>query len=340
MRIPRFAALATLREQFDGFLSWWLRELREVGEAVLARLVPALARSRVIDVHGSSFAAESSEDIASLPPGTRLILALDPTQALVFEVTFPSAVERDLASATALYLERELPVRAERVYVHTRVKRRNRGARTIVTEVFVVHRELVDGLRARFADAKRPIGRIGVRCGGEVSGDFAPRRPRLGDLRATPLDRRLAAVAASLGVVLVAVICAQWGYERYQVGRELNRLDIAATAARAAQSRFERESKPARQLIAIMARADAADVLAVLSARVPDSGWFYEIEVTPQAGDRMRVTASGFVPTATTFIDMLGKTPEFQGVRLTSASSAGLGSGRDRIQFAARWGRE
>ncbi len=52
----------------------------------------------------------------------------------------------------------------------------------------------------------------------------------------------------------------------------------------------------------------------------------------------MGLKAAGFVPAATMFTDMLAKAPEFQEVRLASATSAGLGTAKDRVQLTARWG--
>ena len=327
----------SLREQCAGLFTWWVRELRDTGEAVLARILPGLASRTVVHLKGSPFDAQPVEVLPELQSGTRIVLALDPKQVLTFDVTVPSVVERDLRSAMGLYLERELPISTDRVHLDMRVKRRDRTSRTIMAELVLVHRSLVERVCRPLSDAGLRIVRVGVQRDGEVIGNLLPRRTRLEQLRMTDLDRRLAAAAAVLAAAVAVVIGAQWAFERYQIAKELSRVQAAAATARALALRYERESRPIADLAELMARPDASDVLTALTKRIPDPSWLYEVEVLPQPGDTMHVKMGGFVPTATVFTDMLAKETEFQDVRLLSASSAGLGSGKDRVQLTARW---
>lgn len=90
-------------------------------------------------------------------------------------------------------------------------------------------------------------------------------------------------------------------------------------------------------MIALMARPDAVDVLRTLTSDIPSDTWMYELEVKGASAPGYQVKLSGYAPTATMFVDALEKRPKFDGVRLVSAASAGIGTARDRLTVTARF---
>ena len=338
-------AVLAVRAEAVAFVSWWLHELRDCAEAMLARVAPGLARPVTVNFkRGAAYvtAAATSEPQLLAPiegaRNTRAVLVLDGSDALIHEIVLPAAVERDLERAIDLHLERELPVARDRVCVHSQVVRRDREHRRITVRLIVVHRERVERARDRVVECGlRPV-RIGVAVSAdEVAGNLLPRRARPDRLRVTPVDRRLALVAGALLLVAGVLITGQWIYERVQVGKELDRVEALAGNADGTARQVARQSTGGTALIGLMSKADALDVLTTLTTSVPTDSWAYEMDVAPSQGGGMQVKLSAFAPAAAVLVDVLEKSPELEQVRLVSSTSAGVGTGKDRMRVTAQW---
>jgi hypothetical protein len=256
----------------------------------------------------------------------------------VSEIAFPLAVEREIDRAVDLHLERELPLPRDRACVDWHVLRRDRIARRIVVRMFVSHRGRVESLRdAILAKGLRPIRVAVTDASGELLGNLLPRRNRTERLRITPLDRRLAAVAATLVCVAAGITGAQWFYERAEVKDEVERVRALAVTTESLTRRLRDESAPATALIGIMRKPDAVDVLTSLTSSAPQDSWAYELDIKPAQAGGYQVKFGGFAPAATMLVDTLEKTPQFENVRLVTAASAGLGTTRDQLQLTARF---
>jgi hypothetical protein len=337
----------TVRAEATALMSWWMHELRDCAEALLARIAPGLARPLVVQFDGDApVVANAAGELTPLalpegPPHHRIARAtvvLAEREALVHELVFPAAVERDLDSVVDLQLERELPLRREQVCLHSQILRRDREHNRITVRIIAVHRQRIEEVQRRTVEhGLRPV-RIGVALhSGEVCGNLLPRRARADQLRVTQLDRRLATAASALAFVTGAVIAGQWIYERAQVNKELVRVQMLARAADLAARELGRQSRSGTSLIAVMERADALDVLSALTTSVPTDSWAYELEVAPGQNGVLQVKLDGFAPIAGTLVTVLEKTPGIDHVRLVSAASAGIGTGKDRLKLTARW---
>ena len=338
-------AVLALRAEAAAFVSWWLHELRDCAEALLARVAPRLARPVTVnfkrdDAYVTSAAMSEPQLLEPIEGqrSTRAVLVLESVDALIHEIVLPAAVERDLERAIDLHLERELPVARERVCVHSQVVRRDPEHHRITVRLIVVHRERVERARDRVVECGlRPV-RIGIAVSpDEVIGNLLPRRARPDRLRVTPMDRRLAVIAGALAMVSGVLITGQWIYERVQVGKELDRVRALASSADSTARHVARQSTGGTALIGLMSKADALDVLTTLTSTVPTDSWAYEMDVAPSQGGGMQVKLSAFAPTATVLVDVLEKSPELEQVRLVSSASAGVGTGKDRMRVTARW---
>ncbi len=282
--------------------------------------------------------------------GTRTTLGLDRRSVLIHDLEFPSAVQRDLEAAIQLYAERELPVSSQLVCLDWRVVHRDRQRQRVSVRMFAAHRGVVDQLYERARGwGLRPV-RIAVaeveseanagtdaKPAGDLVGNFRPTASGVARMHITSLERRLGFGAAALGAAALLVILGQSLYERRVVGGELRRTERVAQTSADLARRFNLESAAAVALTRTMAEPDAADALADLTTAIPTDSWIYELEISPAQGREMQLRLSGFTPTATQFADLLAKRPQIKSVRLVSATSAGLGTGKDRLQIAARW---
>lgn len=321
------------------FISWWVFELWEVAEVVLARLAPGLAKPILLRVkEGELLLDDAPFEKLEHSRKARTILALDSEAVLTHDVTFPAAVEQSLEQVVALHLERELPLSRDRLCVEWSVVRRYENAGRIVVRLLAAHREQVERARALAMEkGLRPV-RIGMfQPDGTLSGNLLSARPA-GDLfRLTLRDSRVGIAAVALALGAIGVIGAQWIYERHHVGRELERVRALAAESETLERRIQSESEGVARLARLTREPDAVDVLAQLTTSVPQDSWTYDLEVSPAKGGGYQIRMAGFVPTATMFVDLLEKEPHLEQVRLVSASSAGLGSGKDHLRVTARW---
>ncbi|MEP7246140.1 MAG: hypothetical protein ABI885_21005 [Gammaproteobacteria bacterium] len=338
--------MARARAELAALIAWWLHELRDIGEGIVLRVAPKFARRLVVQFDGAACChwtpagLQALDDVESVR-GMRAVVVLRPQDVLRHDLALPAAVAVELDSAIDLQLERELPLPRASVLLDWKVVRRDAGRKLVFVRLIVVRRECIERIRDQAATLElRPV-RIGAASAtGAIEGNLLPRRIRPERLRLTSLDQRLLRGAALLALVTGLTVASQWVYERRNVDRELVRESVVARRVTTLTRQLEQDARPAHFLINLMRETDAVDVLSALTTRVPTDSWVYELDVGPQKEGALQVRFDGFVPTATMFVDMLEKTPEFERVRLVSASSAGLGSGKDRVRIAAAWSKK
>jgi hypothetical protein len=335
------AGSQVLQLEVESLLSWWMHELREVAEALLSRVAPRLVRPLVVRVEGDGLLVQgecATPEQLEVLRGSRAIGVIEPEHALAHELHLPASVERDMDRALDLYMERELPLPRDRMCVDWEVVRRDRAHHRIVVRLLAVHRERVERLRDTLASHGLRVVRIAARApGDELLGRLQPRERQAARFRLTALDRRLAMAAAALAAITVCVVAGQWMHERWSLRGELATARELASRSASLTTRLREDSRPAVALAQLTRTPDAADVLIRLTETVPVDTWAYELEVKPEPSGSYQVKVGGFAPAATTLVDTLEKSPQFNQVRLISATSAGLGTTRDRLQLTAKW---
>ena len=355
-------AMSRLRVEIGAFAGWWAQELREAGEAVLARLAPRLmthtlirlerAGGSVWTIRGAqrervcSFVRDASgawprelepPQAAAAVRGTKAVFGFAAEFVLTHKLVLPASVERELEQVIALQLERDCPMPLDQVYVDRRAGKRSRTGTKLEVNVLIVQRERVERVRelARLWGVR--LARIGMSSGPDnVIGDFLRTPANEGLFRLTRTDRRLGVAAVVLAVLCTAVIAFQWSYERVMVGRELRTLREPATAAEMLARQLKTDATPAEELVGLMRQPDALDVLTTLTESTPKDTWFYDLDITAQWPQIPHVKLSGFAPVATMLVGALQNTGKLADVRLVSATSAGLGSAQDRLQLTAQ----
>lgn len=355
-------AMSRLRVELGAFVAWWAQELREAGEAVLARLAPRLITHTLIRLEpdgGSVWTIRGAqrERVCSFvrdasgawprelePPeagaavrGTKAVFGFSPQHVLTHKLVLPASVERELEQVIDLQLERDCPMPLDQVYVDRRAGKRLRIGTKLEVNVLIVQRERVERVRELVRLWGLRLARIGMISGSDtVIGDFLRTPATQGPFRLTRTDRRLGVMAVILAVVCTAVIAFQWGYERVVVGRELRTLREPATTAEMLARQLKVDAASAEALVGLMRQPDALDVLTTLTEGTPKDTWFYDLDITAQWPQIPHIKLSGFTPVATMLVGTLQNSGTLAEVRLVSAASAGLGSAQDRLQLTAQ----
>ncbi|MEJ1962977.1 MAG: PilN domain-containing protein [Gammaproteobacteria bacterium] len=337
MRLPMW--WLRIWPEITALIAWWLRELHEIVESLAERLLPGWAKPVLVRLEsgaivevGKDSPLEADDDRA----GARAILLLSSSQVLNHEISLPLATERELDAAIDLHLERELPLPRAQVCIHWRVVSRDRAKRRLLVGVHVAHRSQIEKLGEMLTARGLRLSRVAVATGpDDFEGDLLPQRSHARPFRITRLDRRLALIGFALGIVTCSVVACQWIFERTRVNAELARVGTQAQRARNLAHDLGHGAAGPEALIALMARPDAVDVLRTLTSEIPSDTWMYELEIRASSTPGYQVKLGGYAPAATMFVDALEKRPKFDGVRLVSAASAGIGTARDRLTVTA-----
>ena len=348
--------------QFGLFANWWMHELREAAEAVLARVAPrwvtrALVRleaegGTLWTIRGThrecvcSFARDPAgawpqepgpPEVMGAWRGTKTTIGFAPDFVLTQKLSLPASVERELDQIVALQLERECPMPLDQVYVDRKACKRSADGAKLEVTVLIIPRERVDRIRDLARTWGVRVARVGmISESGDVTGNFLHTPAAFGTPRFTKVDRRLAISAIILAVASTALSGFQWGYERVTVGRRLDELQVPAAAAARLARQLKTDAAPAEALVSLMRQPDALDVLAAVTRDTPKDSWFYDLDISAQWPQVPRIKLSGFAPVATMLVATLQSSGNLTDVRLVSATSAGLGSGQDRLQLTAQ----
>lgn len=362
MRLRWHEAGARIGAEATALLTWWIEELRAFGEGLLGRIAPrSLTRTvielnasggRVLTVRGKErqgvldFSCdapgawpEDPERFASVGgiEGTQAVAALASEFALVHHIVLPRALEREIDQVVPLQLERELPLAADRVALDWRALKRPRTEPRLTVEVLIVHRAVLERVQSLARALRVRLVRVGIASDStRVTGNLLGASHRVSAFRLNGTEARLALSAGALAVLWGLLIGGQWIYERARVGRALKEAAPHALHVDHLNEQLSEEAAPAAALVTLMREPDALDVLTALTEAVPKDSWAYELDISAPSPESAEVRASTFTPTATMLVDLLGRSPQFEHVKLISATSAELFSG-DRLTLTARW---
>lgn len=357
----------------DGFLAWWLAELRALAPRRARR--PARRRATVLHYRdgvirvleprrdgaseAGSFLLEPPRAAADhrlparldrLAPAALLerlrrrrglILRLAPEHGLLARDLLPAGAEAELAAIVEHRLDTLTPWTAEQACFDVEITGR-RGDGRLEVVVAAVQRALVQRIRERLAELGLEVERVDL---GEAEGPLAARFDLARDEpRAAGGALRMAAAgAAALLVLLGAALAGSEIHARSVVLAERERA-AAALRARLAdlpelRGRLEllrREAGLAAERL--RAAPSALAVLEELSRALPDEAFLSELEL---AGDRLRI--AGFATSASPLVPLLEALPALEDVRFQAPSSktvvAAAGGGRrevERFVLAAR----
>jgi len=98
---------------------------------------------------------------------------------------------------------------------------------------------------------------------------------------------------------------------------------------------LETESKPIAMLHDLMAQPTAVDGLVAVSGALPRDSWIYQADIRILAKG-VSLHIEGYTPSSTTLLQALQGGGQLEAIELVEATSAGVGSGSERIEMKAR----
>ena len=347
------------------FFGWWFGELSACVPAVLRRLVAGrrrrlylLLRDEVTDLYEESggkprvFASleQDAPDAAARVLLQRLhkgpwaeILAVIPAErALRRRLQLPLAVAENLRESIGFDIDRLTPFRAEEVVYQARIAGIDRQRAQVTCELTVVPRATVDAALKRTNLLGIRPDRVAVEPeedGTAPPGGAAPSPIYLPVVLGGRVDRwlpwRLPAALAGL-IVLLTLAGLYLHFDRSDTV-------LAAYAAETAKYRKAADAAAKlREQVQTLARTRAAaatqrealplvvDVLAELTARLPDDTWLTDLRLSDA-----HMQLSGYASSAATLVPIIENSPMFEGARLSGPVLPDESMQRERFSIEA-----
>jgi len=343
------------------FLAWWLSELREVF-ASLVRLVTSGRAVRVIvgNAGGQAkfyeraagelreFLAAASQDgnwpaevAAELARremvGARTALSLPAHEILLREFELPLAVERQLASAVDLQLERALPLPLASVLTDRRIVARNKQRGALTVRVAIARRDVVERWRAQLLEWRLVPVVIGtVSAVGESETNFLRRRRDPVRWTFSRADKRWSWAATGGVAACLLLAPAQWLYERHVVGREVTRVHEVAARTAAERDALLARIRPLAWMRGNASAPAAAETLATLSSSIPVDAWFHFVDINARPGKPVSVKLIGNARSANELVGRLRAVPGVQAVD-SKNSFTGEFIGQERLELSFQY---
>lgn len=325
------------------FLGWWLGELREAFASVVRLVTSGRAVHAVVHITngqaklsqrvGSELREATLEELAD----ARAALSLPPNEVLIREFELPLAVERHLAGALDLQLERALPLPLTAVHTDRRIVARDRQRGVLGVRVAIARRDVVDRWRTQMLEWRLQPAAIGVvGAAGEIETNFLRRRRDPIRWTLSRTDRRWLWAAAAGLAACVLLAPAQWLYERRVVGRELTNLHQAAAKTAAQREALLARMRPLAWLRTTASAPAAAETLATLSGSVPADAWFHFVDINARPGNPVSIRLIGNARSASDLVGSLRVLPGVQAID-SKTSFTGEFLGQERLELSFQY---
>jgi hypothetical protein len=347
--LARFAADA--RQEALALAAWWLQEMKELLADLRHRLTPKQPTSSVLrvseagdcvleqswsDREPTSTALADSDDTAAARlagfSGVRTRVLLPESWVLIRRLHLPVTASSRLDEIVGLHLERELPLPGAAVHVDWQPVAGEVAGGSICVEIAVVRRDTIKRLAAKAAAHGLRMSTVGL-----GAFDFNRRsRPR----SAVVIDGRSRVAAAAVGclaLLYVAIVAAQWTYERVQVSRELAASAPAAESVEGLTEQLRARQGPLATVQRLIDAPSATHVLLALTKTIGTDSWVQQAEIGIPLGGPATARLSAWTPSAATLIATLEAAPEFEQAQLLSAGGGTAGASPDRAEITVVW---
>ena len=348
------------------FFGWWFGELRACIPPVLRRLVAGrrrrlylLLRDDVTDLYEES--AGKPHALASLEqdapdaaarvllqrlqdkgPWAEILAVIPAERALRRRLQLPLAVAENLRESVGFDIDRLTPFRAEEVVYQARIAGIDRQRGQVVCDLTVVPRATVDAVLKRAGLLGIRPDRVAVEP--EEAGTASPAETAaapiylpvaLGGRVDRWLPWRLPAALAGLVLLLAAA----------GLYLHFDRSDSVLAAYAGETAKYRKAADAAaklREQVQTLARTRAAaatqrealplmvDVLAELTARLPDDTWLTDLRLSDA-----HMQLSGYASSAATLVPVIENSPMFQGARLSGPVLPDASMQRERFSIEA-----
>jgi hypothetical protein len=95
------------------------------------------------------------------------------------------------------------------------------------------------------------------------------------------------------------------------------------------------QGEPIMLLHEVMQQPSAAEGLVAVSSALPHDSWIYQADIRA-LGTGVSVNLEGYTPSATSLLQGLESSGRLDAIELIEATSAGSGSGSERVELKAR----
>ena len=321
----------------NAFIAWWLHELRETWRAASERFASGQSRHFVIDLaekrDGSTVLDESIG--TDVPTKTAATVLLPESCVLKCELRLPPMGERDVARVVELQLERKLPLPREQLYVDWRV-REVLADRARIVDVVMARRTVVDGFRESVrARGWRPVAITTKEPAGREHFNLLPAPTRRLSFAVGTRERYLAWSAVGLVFLYIVVAIGKGWLDRTSVGDDLEKARVQTTKIEQQRALLVTEGRPIALLHEVMLQPSAADGLVAVSSALPHDSWIYQADIRALPSG-VAVNLEGYTSSSTSLLQGLEGSGRLEAIELVEATSAGVGSGSERVQLKAR----
>lgn len=352
-----------VREECVTLAHWWLHEMRETAADLAQRWAPGRPHRTTIYLTSTTGRVEQQwrdgrvrstefqrtqngtpnplwRDLLpddSAADDTPVHVVLPRSDILLRRVRLPAGAESSLAAVVELHLERELPVARDQVHVDWRIEARIPDGAKIDVTIAVIKRSDIERLLDAMSHWKLRVLSIGVAMDADRTAfNLAPRRRILRPTgRLASIDRWLTISAAALIVIYAGLVGAQWMRERFVVDASLAMTNVPAQRVERMRAQLKMRSEPLSTLLRLMQLPSSAEILADLTATMPNDSWLPQLEIHV-LDDSASLKLTAITPAAALLVDRLERSPHIDSVELQSSTAAGLVQ-QDRVELSAHW---
>lgn len=270
----------------------------------------------------------------------RARLCLSRQDALVRKVTMPAATEENLAQVLAFEMDRLTPFRPEEVYFDHRVVSRDAAAGTLLVQMALARREIVDAGVDALRDLGVSVQGVAVAEDGPAGGgalDLLPSERR-GD-RETRRERTVKVVlmVAVAGLFLAALVLPAW-LKRERVVAILPVMGKAQSAAQSTDALARELEQQVADYNFLLARKHgtppALAYLEDVSRLLPDTTWVQQFDLK-STGKTREVQITGETTSSSRLIEILEQSTLLRNATPRGTVTRGSQPGTERFMIAA-----
>jgi len=349
----RFRYVAPLQRHLESFWSWWIAELIPLLPSNLQSTLSQRNQRDFVELDDDAFivrrgtisgnreltrvpltvAEESDVDSHSGAKETVLLLPAD--KVLVRSITLPLAAEENLREVLSFEMDRRTPFSADQVYYDCVVTSRNASRKTLLLDLVLAPRKIVDELLDDLSKAGLHADILATR---DSSGtamlpvNLLPQRKRSNN---DNVVRRINAALVVLTVLLLITAISLPLLQKRQVLRELEPQLVEAVAQADSANEFRRQLESLVTGSGYLVRKKQNELLILesineLSRILPDHTSINRLDIS-----NAEIQLQGQSSSSAMLISLLESSPALKNVRFRSPVIQIPSTGEERFHLSA-----
>jgi general secretion pathway protein L len=333
---------------------WWITELYEMLPANLKVFVDANSQRLIISAQGDGFllvhkSASKTQDVGrigssvddtielDIPDFRQSILILPRDKVLSRELTLPLATEDNLSEVLSFEMDKETPFTADQVYYEYVVTRRSSSSKTLVLELFVTPRYIVDESLAALANENLHPDIVAPHSADNANGhkvNLMPlRQGRNTGFTQARLNQLLATLALLLLIVTLALPIMQKAHAINSLEEAISQAMTAASENNQLRLDVEKLVKGSKYLVERKrTEKTMMHLLNEISRVIPDDTWVNRIDIAH--GELQLQGQSGSTPG---LIDLIEESPAFHKAQFRSPITQVARTNQERFHLSTNF---